>query len=460
LHARLRVFLDLVQPGAATVSILRVADEYSSGIAKHGIIVAMNGNNPPLVANESVSLRARIGFIVELARRLHEYGTTAPRLEDVINLVRARAGLVCNVLSMPTSIVMSFAERGQSDALAEITQVVRLPPGEVNLNRLCQVDEIADQVIDGRIDFAAGRGRLHDIGRVPRSRAYKAGVVVSYGVSAGSVAVILHTGWTGVATATLNGLLIGLIYHVSAKRPGLAMAAEALCALLATLFATAVAVCIVPLAVRSVVIASLVVLLPGMTLTTAVRELSSQHLISGAARMMGALATLLKLAFGTLIAAQLCALFGWIPAGTAEAGVPRWTEWIAVLAGAGAFAILFGSPRRYVLVVIGAVVLGYVCAQIGGIYVTPTFGVLIGGLVVGAASNAFARVMHCPGAVVREPGIILLVPGSVGFRTLNFVFERDVLLGIDSAVALITLLVAIVAGLLFGDLIIPARRKL
>ena len=53
--------------------------------------------------------------------------------------------------------------------------------------------------------------------------------------------------------------------------------------------------------------------MPGMTLTTAVRELSSQHLISGTARMMGAIATLLKLAFGTLAATQLCALLGLVP---------------------------------------------------------------------------------------------------------------------------------------------------
>ena len=96
----------------------------------------------------------------------------------------------------------------------------------------------------------------------------------------------------------------------------------------------------------------------------------------------------------------------------------------------------------------------------GGAYVTPAFGVFIGGLVIGAASNVFARVMQRPGALVREPGIILLVPGSVGFRTLSFVFQRDVLLGLDTAVTLVTLLVAIVAGLLFGDLLVPPRRKL
>ena len=408
----------------------------------------------------NAELKTRIGFIVDLSRRLHEYGTTAPRLEDVINLVSARLGLACNVLSTPTSIVMSFSDPARGDDLAEITQVVRVPPRDVNLKRLCQVDEIADSVIDGRLDLAAGRRLLREVGQRRRSGTYIAGLIASYGVSAGSIAAILHAAWSGVAAATLIGIEIGLVYVMSLGRPNIAAAAEALAALLATLIATGLAVYVAPLAVRSVVIASLIVLMPGMSLTTAVRELSSQHLISGTARMMGALATLLKLAFGTVAAAQLCVLLGWVPAGMPEAGVPAWTEWVAVFAGGLAFAVLFGSPLRYVPVVVASVALGYVCAQLGGAYVTPAFGVFIGGLVIGAASNVFARVMQRPGALVREPGIILLVPGSVGFRTLSFVFQRDVLLGLDTAVTLVTLLVAIVAGLLFGDLLVPPRRKL
>ena len=406
------------------------------------------------------ALKARIAFVIELSRRLHEYGTSAPRLEDVINLVSARLGLVCNVLSTPTSIVMSFSDPTREDDLAEITQVVRVPPGEVNLKRLCQVDGIADQVIDGRLDLDTGRQRLREFSHAQRSAAYRAWLVASYGISSGSIAAILHTGWFGVAVATLIGFVIGLIYLFSMGRPALAAAAEALAALLATLIATGIAAFVAPLSVRSVVISSLIVLIPGMSLTTAVRELSSQHLISGTARMMGAFATLLKLAFGTVAAAQVCVLMGWVPLGPIEASVPAWTEWIAVLACGFAFAVLFGSPRRYVPVVVSSVVLGYVCAQLGGTYVTPAFGVFAGSLVIGAASNVFARVMQCPGALVREPGIILLVPGSVGFRSLSFVLERDVRLGIDTAVTLVTLLVAIVAGLLFGDLLVPPRRKL
>jgi uncharacterized membrane protein YjjP (DUF1212 family) len=404
-------------------------------------------------------LKVRIGFVVDLAKRLHEYGTAAPRLEDVINLVSARLGLSCNVLATPTSIVMSFSDPEREDDLAEITQVVRLPPGSVDLKRLCQIDEIANQVIDGRLDLAAGRWRLRQFRQSMRA-AHRAWIVASYAVSAASIAAILETGWQGAATAGLVGGLIGLVERLSVHRPNIEAASEAISALLATLIATLVAVYVAPISVRPVIIASLIVLMPGLTLTTAVRELSSQHLVSGTARMMGAVATLLKLAFGTLAATQFCALLGLVPPAVTEPPLPAWTEWVAVLTAAFAFAVLFRAPKRYVPVVVASVVLGYACTQVGAAYNAPTFGVFLGSLLIGAASNLFARIANRPGALVREPGIILLVPGSVGFRSLSLVLEHDVSLSLDTAITLVTLLVAIVAGLLFGDLLVPPRRKL
>jgi len=62
--------------------------------------------------------------------------------------------------------------------------------------------------------------------------------------------------------------------------------------------------------------------------------------------------------------------------------------------------------------------------------------------------------------VIREPGILLLVPGSVGFRSVSFLLERDTSLGMDTALLLLTLLVSLVAGLLFGELLVSPRRSL
>lgn len=415
----------------------------------------------PAAHETQAPIRLRIGFVVELARRLHEYGTSAPRLEDAVNLVSQRLGLECNVLSTPTSIVMSFSDLDPSVyRLAEVTQVVRLPPGEVNLKRLCIVDDIADDVIAGNMDIDEGYRLLQSIGaRKPRliSRLFS---VLAYGVTSACVAAILLTGWSGVATAGLIGLLIGVTSQLASKRPAISAAFEAISAMVATLVATMVAVWLVPVQVRSVVIASLIVLLPGIGLTTAVRELSSQHLISGTARMAGAMASLLKLSFGTVAAAQIAALCGLIPPNIPPIPVAPWTEWFVVPIAAVALAVIFKSPLRYVPIVVGSVILGYLCTRVGGTFMPQGFGVFLGGLTLGALSNAFARLAGQPGALIREPGIILLVPGSVGFRTLTFVFERDVMMGLDTAATLVALLIALVAGLLFGDLLIPPRRKL
>lgn len=409
----------------------------------------------------SVPLTTRVEFIVELAKRLHEFGTAAPRLEAAISLVAQRLSLSCDILSTPTSIIMSFSQLGNSDSgVAELTQVLRLPPGEINLKHLCLVDEIADQVISGAMDLAEGRRRLREVAALKPSLAFKMLTLLAYAVAPACVAAILLTGWAGVGTAAAIGFVTGVTALSARKRPNIAAAFEAISALLATIIATVVAVYLVPIQVRQVVVASLIILLPGMSLTAAVRELSSQDLVSGTARMAGAMAVLLKLAFGTVAATQICALFGLVPPPVPLLAIPAWTEWVAVPLAAVTFAITFRSPLRYFPIVIGAVIAGYICTRVGGVYVSAAFGVFAGGLLLGASSNVFARVFNRPGALIREPGIILLVPGSIGFRTLSFVFERDVMLGLDTGITLMTLLVALVAGLLFGDLLVPPRRKL
>jgi len=87
-------------------------------------------------------------------------------------------------------------------------------------------------------------------------------------------------------------------------------------------------------------------------------------------------------------------------------------------------------------------------------------GVFFAGMVVTAAGNLYGRYFNRPSALIRVPGIILLVPGSLGFRSFNFVLERDVMLSLDTAFAVITALIALVAGILFGNLLVSPRRNL
>jgi len=399
-------------------------------------------------------------FVVEIARRLHQYGTSAPRLEEAIDSVSARLQLNCHSLSTPTSILFSFSDRARGDdALAEVTQVIRVSPGQDDLRNLSAVNEIADRVVDGELDIEEGYRRLRAI-RDTITKPRQVLEILAYGLAAATVAALFNSSWADLAAACGIGILVGLLGALCDRRPRLRPSFEAISALAATLIATVISVYVVPLALKSVVLASVIVLLPGLTLTTAVRELSTQHLVSGVARYAGAMTTLIKLAFGTVVANQLCLWLGLVPPSLSLPPIPLWAQWVALLFGCWSFAVLFRSARRDFPLVMASAALGYVITYYGGKAFTPAFGVFLAGFGMGALSNLYAAATRRPGALVRLPGIILLVPGSVGFQSLSLIAQRDVFLGINTAVTLIAILVSLVAGLLFGDLFASSRRIL
>jgi uncharacterized membrane protein YjjP (DUF1212 family) len=403
---------------------------------------------------------ARMQFVVEIARRLHQYGTSAPRLEDAIDAVSARLGLSCHSLSTPTSILFSFTGRGrEANALAEVTQVIRVAPGADDLRNLSLVNEIADRVTDGSVGIDEGFRRLSEIRDRP-STLRRVLETLSFGIAGIAVEAVLEGSAADLVAAGIIGTLVGMIVVTGEARPRLKPAVEAICALIATFLATLASAQVAPLHLNSVVLASLIVLFPGLMLTTAVRELSTQHLVSGMARFAGAMTTLVKLAFGTVVANQLCAVLQLVPPPVSSPPVASWVQWLALICGCFSFAVLFRAARRDVFLVAGAAMLGFLITYYSGRASTPQFGVFLAGLSMAGLGNVYARFVGRPGSLVRVPGIIMLVPGSVGFKTLSLLAQREVFPGIDMAVSLVAILACLVAGLLFGDLLVPSRRIL
>jgi len=87
----------------------------------------------------------------------------------------------------------------------------------------------------------------------------------------------------------------------------------------------------------------------------------------------------------------------------------------------------------------------------------PELGVFAGALVAGLASNLVARWRDVPAATTLVPAVLLIVPGSIGFRGLVFMLERHVLIGVESAFRMMLMLSALVAGLLIANVILPER---
>ncbi|MCL7714996.1 threonine/serine ThrE exporter family protein [Stenotrophomonas mori] len=415
-------------------------------------------------ATAPVSNRAtyaqRVAFVSEIAGRLHSYGTTAQRLELAVVALAQRLDLDCEPWSNPTGIILSFSDPTQAIGSSDITRVIRLGPGSNDLHKLALADQIADAVAGGQMSIAQGHTALRQLDRDATWRD-NAQMLLSFCLGSAGVAGMWRLPWLDVVTAGVTGLLIGLLQFYTDRHVATREASDALAALLAGFIAVLVASYIGPLNQNSVIIASLVVLLPGMALTNAVNELASQHWVSGTARFAGALTTIMKLTVGAMIAVTLANLMGLEPVVRASRPQADWVEWASVMVAAFAFAMLFRAAIRDYPWVIAASLAGYAISRYAGQHWGGPAGIFLAAMLLTAAGNLFGRLKQRPGAIIRLPGIIMLVPGSISLRgVLSLLQQQNVDAGESALLTVLNVVMALVAGLLFGNLLIPARKNL
>lgn len=402
----------------------------------------------------------RIAFVVDLARHLHAYGTTSQRMEAAIELVARKLALECQPWCNPTGIILSFSDPARPAGESDTTRIIRPGLGDTNLRKLCEADRIAEDVINGRTGIAAGRAALRELDR-PGGRRGRLMAALGFALASAAVAGLLRLPWLDIGTAGAIGLLIGALAVAAQSRPRLHESFEALAGLLAGTVAILVSSFVGPLNLNTVIIAAVIVLLPGMTLALSTNELTSRHLVSGTARFAGALMTILSLTTGIAIAFGVAEVAGIEPQVRALRVQPEWVVWGALALAAYAFAVLFQAGRRDYPLVMGAVIAGYLISRFSGEWLGPIAGVFLAALAATAAGNAYARWFNRPGALLRLPGIIILVPGSISLRgVISLVQSQDIGAGEAAAMAALNTLMALLAGLVFGNLLMPTRRSL
>jgi uncharacterized membrane protein YjjB (DUF3815 family) len=207
---------------------------------------------------------------------------------------------------------------------------------------------------------------------------------------------------------------------------------------------------------HTAVLAGLIVLVPGLTFTTAMTELSTGNLVSGTARLMGAGMTFLKLGFGVALGTRIgAAIFR--PGLELATSAPEWTAWPALVVAAVALTIILQGRLRLLGWVVAASLLGYATALYSSQALGPELGAFLAAFVVTIACNAYGHLRKRTPVVIQVPAILLLVPGSVGYRALSDLMERDVLSGMQTAFSMIFTAAAMVVGTLLAGLLLRER---
>jgi uncharacterized membrane protein YjjB (DUF3815 family) len=208
-----------------------------------------------------------------------------------------------------------------------------------------------------------------------------------------------------------------------------------------------------------VTIASLLVLLPGLSLTVAMTELATRNLIAGTARLMSAVIVLLELVIGVALGERLAKAIVHVQQAP-KPPLPEWASWVALVTSSLAVAAVVQARRsQYAWIVLGCTV-GYVGSRFGTNLLGAELGALVGAFALGAMSNIYARWLDRPAQVVQVPAVFLLVPGSLGFRGMSSLLDRETMNGVETLFATFVIAIAIAAGLLVANALVPPRRSL
>lgn len=410
-------------------------------------------------AAELAERTRRKELVVRLGSALHRFGAPAHRLELALENVARRLGLEANFLSTPTSLICAFEDGGERATILE-----RLEVGSVDLHRIGALDDLAAQIASGELDTAQAFDEIRALELQPSFYSGPFRIMAS-GLATSTAAVILGGAAVEVLLTLLVGLLVGALTELGAVWDRMSRLVPVASAFLVALFCGAVQRGLPGLeplsdafSVPTVLVASLITLVPGLGVTVSVSELAQGSLVSGSARLFGAVLVFLMLGFGVALGSGASGLE--IVESSSRVVLPLWTVLSCVAVAGLSFVVLFNAAARDVPWIVTIGLLTFLVTRLGTGRLGLELGTFAGAFAVGVLSNLFSRLTGRPAMIPRVPAVFLLVPGALGFRSVSSMLENDAVAGVQLGFTVGIVAVAIVTGLLVANALVRPKWEL
>lgn len=310
----------------------------------------------------SPSTAESIGFILRLGRALHRFGYASDRLEELLAQTASRLQLQGQFFAAPTSIYCGFGELE-----TQRTFLIRADPGSLNLGKLVDLDQVLTEVLYQRLTPQQGSAAVDAIAAAAPEYG-RVITTIAGSLASAAAAQFIGGGAKEVLSAGLIGLMIGLLSLVADSFPALGKVFEIVAATLAAALADALSHVFGPYSVFIATLAGLILLMPGLTLTVALTEMSTRNLVSGTSRLMSALIMFFGIGFGVTLGTRLSSL--WLGASHigAPLSLPWWAQYASLLIIPLAFAILLQAHWRDSSWILLVVTLAVSASRAGGAF--------------------------------------------------------------------------------------------
>ena len=394
----------------------------------------------------------KIDFVLLVAKAFHENGLPTHRLENSLDNLCAKIGIEADFFSSQGSIFASIKENGVFNA-----RLVKINSSDLNLEKIDLIESIVNDVSKFKITALAGIERVKVI--QSSEPLYSDWIkTLFFAISTGSAACIFGGKIPEILCAFTIGLIIGSLFSLLKFLPRLSKIIVLLAAIFAVIISSLFSAYFVDFKQDIATICGLIILIPGFSFTISITEIVNNHFIAGISRFTGAFITFLMIAIGIVVGNEI---MKYLPEFNDKIRLdffPFWFKYIALILVPMGFLVLFKAKKSDFLWISLACWCSFFSYEIISNYLNPSFAVFLASFILGLVSNIFAIIMKRNESIMLVPGMILLVPGSLGFFSISHMIESNVIAGIETALLMLSTSMALVFGLIFSNILINVEK--
>ena len=364
---------------------------------------------------------ALLDLVVDLGYELAMAGAETYRIEESASRILSTYGLRAEVFAIPNNLTVSI-ETPQGKPM---TRMRRIGPHGNDLDTVDQLSALSRAICNRKPDVLQARDWLKYVCANKRSYSFGLYIVGNF-LGAAGYGIFFGGTWLDAFWAGFCGILVGIVNRMLDRIKTNQFFQTIAASFLMALAAYTVATMGLTHNPDSVIIGTLMILVPGLLFTNAMRDIIYGDTNSGVNRIVQVFLIAAALALGTAAAWSTVAFLWGEPSEVSALNHGFWMESIAGAVGCIGFAILFNIHGK-----------GVFLSSLGGLFTWMVYLLVIeiGGSAIAANfwaaffagffSEIMARIRKKPAIAYLVVAIFPLLPGAGVYYTMNYAVRRQ-----------------------------------
>ena len=364
---------------------------------------------------------ALLDLVADLGYELAMAGAETYRIEESASRILMTYGLQAEVFAIPNNLTVSI----ETPEGKLMTRMRRIGPHGNDLDTVDQLSALSRAICNRKPDVMEAKQWLEYV--CSRKRSYTLPLyLLGNLLGAAGYSIFFGGTWLDALWAGICGVTVGLINRSLDRIKTNQFFQTIVAAFIMALIAYAAAALGLTDQADSVIIGALMLLVPGLLFTNAMRDIIYGDTNSGVNRIVQVFLIAAALALGTAAAWNTAALLWGEPVETVSRNYGIWTESISGAVGCVGFAILFNIHGKGVFISsLGGLLTWMVYLAVenfGGSVIEANFWA---SLFAGFFAEIMARIRKKPAIAYLVVALFPLLPGAGVYYTMNYAVRRQ-----------------------------------